>query len=137
MDSKVITICNKLNRKDSQTGLDVWYKHFLENVTYSIERVQNVNGTVTSVGEVFNILIPFNSGYLPYNEWKDSVNKNNHFTLQQGDYIFLDERLIEDVNPNSILAIRNAYKPRVCEIRSITEVPNRGFNKYQFKVVGI
>ena len=59
MEAKVITIANRLNRTDSVTGLDVWYKTELHNITYSKERVTDVNGTQVSGGEVFTILIPF------------------------------------------------------------------------------
>lgn len=137
MESKVITVCNKLNRVHSQTGLDVWFKHTLENIQYSIERVTTVNGTQTSIGEVFNILIPFDSNYVPYTQWKDLVDKNKYFTMNQGDYIFLDVDLEEEVNPNSIINLKNKYKPRVCEVRSITEVLKRPGVQIQLRVSGV
>lgn len=137
MESKVITVCNKLNRVHSQTGLDVWFKHTLENIQYSIERVTTVNGVQTSIGEVFNILIPFDSNYVPYTQWKDLVDRSKYFTMNQGDYIFLDVNLEEEVNPNSIINLKNKYKPRVCEVRSITEVPKRPGVKIQLRVSGV
>lgn len=137
MESEVITVCNKLNRVHSQTGLDVWFKHTLENIQYSIERVTTVNGTQTSIGEVFNILIPFDSNYVPYTQWKDLVDRSKYFTMNQGDYIFLDVNLEEEVNPNSIINLKNKYKPRVCEVRSITEVPKRPGVQIQLRVSGV
>jgi hypothetical protein len=37
MDAQIITIANKLARKDSVTGMDVWYKTKILDVPYSVE----------------------------------------------------------------------------------------------------
>lgn len=139
MIANVITICNKLNRIHSNIGLDVWYSHKLYDISYSIERVTTVNGSNTFVGEVFNILIPFSDDYLPYMQWKDSLEKDTKYTMNQGDYIFLGIDLSEQVTPNTIQQLRNSYKPNVCEVRSIMEVPKRqGINiQIQLKVSGV
>ena len=53
MEAKVITIANRLNRKDSVTGLDVWYTTKMSNISYSKEKVTTVNGTQVSMGDSF------------------------------------------------------------------------------------
>lgn len=136
MDTKKITILNKLPRQDSVTGLDIWYKSIVLNAIYSIEKVADVQGSITSLGQVFNILIPFNSAYLPYNEWKDS-DKESYFTLSQGDLIFIDVDINEDITPQNVQQIKNKYKSSVCEVRSIVEVPKRAGVNYRLKVSGV
>ena len=136
MEAQLITIANRLNRTDSITGLDVWYKFQLKNIQYSKERVTTVNGTQVSMGESFNILLPFTSKYIPYLQWKDLSNKDDYYTLSQGDYIFLTE-ITEDIQPNTIMQIKNKYKGYVCEVRSIIEVPERNGVTIQLKVSGV
>ena len=136
MEAKTITIANRLNRTDSVTGLDVWYKTELHNITYSKERVTDVNGTQVSVGEVFTILIPFDKYYKPYIEWKKLADKDDFYTLSQGDYIFLTQ-VEEDIQPNNIMTLNNSYKPLVCEVRSIIEVSHKHGATIRLKVSGV
>lgn len=130
-----VVILNKLHRKDSITGLDVYYKHYIPNVEYKQEKVTSVVDKTVSMGQTFTILIPFDDNYLPYSQWKDSPD--NHFTIQQGDLIFLCEKVDDIINVNNAQSIRVKYEPNVCEIRSIVEVPYRRGVKYQFKLGGI
>lgn len=136
MDALTITIANRLAKTDSITGLDVWYKCFLHNIQYSIERVTDVNGTQVSMGQAFTILIPFDDKYKPYDEWKNLENKDFYYTLSQGDYIFLKE-INEDFLPNSIIQLKNKHKGGVCEVRSIIEVPKRYGATIRLKVSGV
>ena len=136
MEAKVITIANRLNRTDSVTGLDVWYKTELHNITYSKERVTDVNGTQVSVGEVFTILIPFDKYYKPYIGWTKLADKDGFYTLSQGDYIFLTQ-VEEDIQPNNIMTLKNSYKPLVCEVRSIIEVSHKHGATIRLKVSGV
>ena len=132
-----VTILNKLNRKDSITKLDVWYKTVIRDCAYSTNKVENVSANVVSVGQTFTILIPFSELYLPYKDWKNSPLIASSFTLNPGDYIFLTEDVPEDINPNTIQTVRNMYEPAVCEIKTITEVEKFGATKYQFRVEGV
>lgn len=136
VEAQLTTIANRLNRTDSITGLDVWYKFQLKNIQYSKERVTTVNGTQVSMGESFNILLPFTDRYIPYLQWKDLSNKDDYYTLSQGDYIFLTD-ITEDIQPNTIMQIKNRYKGYVCEVRSIIEVPKRNGATIQLKVSGV
>ena len=132
-----ITILNKLKRQDSVTGLDVWYKTILEDIKYSQTKVTTVVGTEVSMGQQFTILIPFTGKYVPYNDWKNSSNKDNTFTISQGDYIFLGIGLEEEVTPNNVLKLKNQYEPQVCEVRSIEEVPQKYGVKVQLRISGV
>lgn len=127
-----ITLLNKLKRQDSQTGLEVWYKTFLD-VDYYSERVQNVTEKDVSMNETFTVLIPFSDKYHYYHLWK-SMNKDNIYTLSQGDYIVFGE-VEEEITPNNIQSIVNQY--RHCEVRSIEEREKILDANYQFKVGGV
>ena len=137
MESKVITICNRLNRTDSLTGLDVWYQNKIYKCLYKIETLANIVDTKTSVGQVFEILIPFDSNYLPYEQWKSTPNKESYYTLNIGDVLFIDAIIPEIITPNDIINLKNKLKHVACEIRSIVEVPDRTGVNYRFKVSGV
>lgn len=137
MDATVITIANKLRKKDSVTGLDVWYKTKLYNIPYSINKVETVNGTVVSVGQTINILIPFSDRYRKYRDWIKEVSRENFYTMSQGDYIFIDIDIDEDITPNNIVKLKDTYAPDSYRVSAITEVPQRNGVLYQLKVVAI
>lgn len=137
MDAKVITIANKLAKKDSVTGLDVWYKTKLRDIQYSIEKVTTVNGTVVSVGQTLNVLIPFSDKYLRYRDWVNTYNREQFYTMNQGDYIFIDIDLEDDVTPQNIVKLKEKYAPDVCKVSSVIEVPQRYGVLYQLKVTAI
>jgi hypothetical protein len=132
-----ITILNKLKHQDSSTGLDVWYKTIMKDIKYTNTKVTSVVGTEVSMGQQFIILIPFTGKYLPYAEWKNSNQKDNTFTISQGDYIFLGSELEEEITPNNILKTKTKYEPNVCEVRSIEEVPQKYGVKIQLRISGV
>lgn len=134
MNATKITILNKLNRLDSSTGLDVWYKTILNDIPYKKTRVTSIEGSVVSMGESYTILIPFLDNYLPYEKWK--LSPSSGFTLNQNDLIILQE-ITEQPTPSNIITIQNSYKPYVCNIRSIFEVESKYSVNYQFRVEGI
>lgn len=131
-----VTILNKLAGTDSLDGLDVWYKTILKDVVYKVENVQSVNGTTVSVAQTFNILLPFSDNFKSYNEWKNLENREGHFTVSQGDYIIF-EVVEEQITPNTVHRIKNAYEPNVCEVRSVVEVEQKYGVKYQLQIRGV
>mgnify|MGYP007069871170 CR=1 FL=1 len=135
MDANVITIANKLAKKDSVTGLDVWYKTKLYNIPYSIERIATATGTIVSVGQVINVLIPFSDSYKHYRDWVAEADKSAYYTMSQGDYIFIDIDLEDEITPQNIVSLKEQYSPDVCKVSSIIEVPERYGVLYQLKVV--
>ena len=131
-----ITLLNKLKRKDSVTGLDVWYKTILKDCVYKKERVSDVSGNIVSMGQQFTILIPFTKKYLPYHDWKNLEDKKGYYTLSNQDVIILDE-VQEEVDVKNIIEIKNSYEPNTCEIRSIEQVESKFSSKYEFRVGGV
>lgn len=137
MVANVITVLNKLAKKDSATGLDVWYVTKLYNIPFSTERVASVVGTTVSVGQTTNILLPFSDKFKHYREWVALEDRENYYTMSQGDLIFIDIDLNEIITPNNVIQIKNNYKPDVCSVASIFEVQKNPHIKYQLKVVGV
>ena len=131
-----ITLLNRLQKKDSVTNLDIWYKTVINDCEYKKERITDMNGTTVSMGTQFTILIPFTGKYLPYREWKKLDDKTGYYTLSTKDVIVLGD-VEEDVNPSNIIAIKNDYSPDACDIQSIEQVEQRFSANYEFRVGGI
>lgn len=128
-----ITICNKLKRQDSLTGLDVWYKTVLHGIKFKKDKVSSVVGTDVSLGNSFTVLIPFTGRYKSYSDWKDG-DRETTYTMNQGDFIFFEE-LTEDVTPSNIVKLKSAKE--CCEVRSVEEVLQKYGVKIQLRVSGV
>ena len=74
-----VIVANKLARKDSSTGLDVWYKTVVDNVIVRTDKVTNATGAEVSMGESYTILFPFNDKYVPYHKW---TNRDDTYTMR-------------------------------------------------------
>ena len=131
-----ITLLNKLKRKDSITGLDIWYKTIIKDCIYKKERVSDVSGNIVSMGQQFTILIPFTGKYIPYKDWKNIEDKKGYYTLSNQDIIILDE-VQEEVDVKNIIEIKNSYEPNTCEIRSIEQVDQKLSVNFEFRVGGV
>ena len=131
-----ITLLNKLKRKDSITGLDIWYKTIIKDCIYKKERVSDVSGNIVSMGQQFTILIPFTGKYIPYKDWKNIEDKKGYYTLSNQDIIILDE-VQEEVDVKNIIEIKNSYEPNTCEIRSIEKVDQKLSVNFEFRVGGV
>lgn len=131
-----ITLLNRLQKKDSVTNLDIWYKTVINDCEYKKERITDMNGTTVAMGTKFTILIPFTGKYLPYREWKKLDDKTGYYTLSTKDVIVLGD-VEEDVNPSNIISIKNDYSPDACDIQSIEQVEQRFSANYEFRVGGI
>lgn len=131
-----ITLLNRLKRKDSVTGVDVWYKTIIDGCVYKKDRVQNVNGTVVSLGQLFTILIPFTGKYIPYSSWRNMEDKTGFYTLSEQDVIILEE-VAEEVTDKTIVKIKNDYEPNTCDIRTIEQVQQRFSANFEFRISGV
>lgn len=124
---QTVTILNKLNKKDSATGLDVWYKKTLYNCSWQVSAVETQTGTQTNVGAKIKVQIPEAQKikYLPYNEWKQG-NMDECFTISADDYVILGE-VSEEITPNTLLNVVSKYEPNACKIRLFEDLTLKGF----------
>lgn len=130
-----VILANKLARKDSSTGMDVWYKKTVEIIDYRVDKVTNIVGTNTGanvgMGKSYTVLFPFSDKYVPYHEWSD---RDNTYTMSQDDVIFFDD-FPDAITPNNIDDLKEQY--RHCEVRVVEERKQKHGVKVQLRVSGV
>ncbi len=126
-----VILANRLRRGDSSTGKDVWYKTVVDGVIVKTDKVTNATGSEVSMGESYTILFPFNDKYVPYHKW---VNRDDTYTMSQGDIIFLDN-FNDNITPDSIISLKKQY--RHCEVRVVEEREQKYGVKVQLRVSGV
>lgn len=119
---QTITVCNKLNGKDSSTGKDTWKKTVVHNCFFKQKVSSSVSGTQVSIGASYIVRIPQNDDYKPYNEWKSS---QIGFTLSVGDYIFKEE-ISEAITADNIISVFNSHKPDAMFVKAVSDVSEWG-----------
>ena len=134
MYDKTVTIVNKLKKADSGVGAttDTWKKTVLTNAEFHKKTVRTVSGSTVSLGETEIVLIPFGSGYLPYETWKLDTSKG--FTMGPGDVIFYGT-IAETPTSANISTLKQTYKN--CDVRTVDVAKNNGLAKVQVKVEGV
>lgn len=122
--NKTITLVNKLAAKDSVTKKDVWYVNTIDNCAVTNTIVRNVQGAVVSLGRTFVVRIPYSGKYKNYMQWQHDIE--NSFTINVGDYVFLNELTDEDIiTPNTILNIYNKYRDSSFVIKTFRDNSNQ------------
>ena len=131
-----ITILNKLNRVDSLTGLDVWYKTVIDDAAWykSVER--GVTTTSVVISPFIKVEIPFHDNFLPYDEWKQNGMQVGNYTMSANDYIVLGE-VEEDINAQNVVATMKKYGENVCTVKFHKELYNRFNANVQIYVEGV
>lgn len=130
-----ITVLCKVPRQQSGSGLDEWHKAVLSDCIYKRSRATNVNNTTVSMSQIYTVLIPFDDRYMPYDQWYGRTDKQNTYTVSQGDYIVFGE-VAEEVTPDTIRDVLDVY-PNHCTVRSIDEVEQTHGARYRLKVQGV
>ena len=129
-----VTIVNKLKKVDSGVGAttDTYKKTVINTAEFRKKTVRNVSGNTVSIGETETVLIPFGSGYLPYETWKTDTSKG--FTMEVGDLIFYGT-LTETPTAANISTLKQTYKN--CDVRTVDVAKSNGFARVQVKVEGV
>lgn len=131
---KTITVLNRLHSKDALDHKDSWSKTIIHDCgwyTKSIASMKDANAVV--MGKIIKVLIPFNTGYTPYNEW---ISTGVGFTMSQDDYIVLGE-ITEEVTANNIMQIVQKYKPDICTVKIYRYLDKRVDNTIELYVEGV
>lgn len=134
MYDQTVTIVNKLKKADSGVGAtsDTYKKTVINTAELHKKAVRSVSGSTVSLGETEIVLIPFDSGYLPYSTWKTDTSKG--FTMEPGDLIFYHE-LTEVPTSANFATLKATYKN--CDVRTVEVAKNNGLAKVQVKVEGV
>ena len=132
--SNRVSILNKLKRDDGTSGSDEWFVTVVDNVAWYRNSERTVSNSGVYIGEYKTILIPFNTAYLPYDEWKN--NTEGHFTVSEGDYIVLGE-VTEDITAKNVVSVmKKLDKSKVCLVKSVIPREKRFGAEVQVKVEG-
>lgn len=123
-NNKTVTVLNRLKASDSLTRQDIWYKTIIPNCCWYTSLESGIAGNVITMGSKYKVLIPFSDKFLPYNEWKQVGNQDNHYTMSETDVIILGE-VTDDVTSQNIKSIKSQFEPSVCEVKSVTINENR------------
>lgn len=102
---ETITLLNKLDAKDSTSGMDEWKSTVLHDCAWSETSVRSVQGNVVSVGRSIVVRIPASPDFRPYGEWKDGMDG---FTLSEGDCIVRGE-ISEEVTADNVKTILSEH----------------------------
>jgi len=129
------TILCKVPRQQSESGLDEWYKMPLTGCVYKRSKVTNVSGTTVSMSQIYTVLLPFDDAYVSYDQWVGLADKQDTYSVSQGDYIVFGE-VKEEITPDTVRDILDAF-PNHCEVRSIEEVKQTHGAKYRLKIQGV
>lgn len=133
-----VTILNRLRRADGTAGVDVWYKHTLDNVAWYTDSARSAGGSTVFIGTYITILIPFTDEYVKYKDWKllSDEEKAGKFTISASDYIVLGD-VTEDINAQNVVATMQEYGDDVCLVRHRKECYDRFGATVQLKIEGV
>ena len=115
--TETITLLNKLDAKDSTSGMDEWKSTVLHNCAWSEKAVRSVQGNVVSVGRSIIVRIPASPDFRPYSEWKDGMDG---FTLSTGDCIVrgeISEKVTAD-NVKSVMAAHDGFVVKSAKVNT-------------------
>ena len=132
-----VTILNKLRRTDNDNKVDAWYKATINDVAWYTKSARSAGGSSVYIGTYVTVLIPFHEEYVKYLEWKDLDDKENYYTVSNGDYIILGEIEETDITADNIIAITQKYGENVCQVKHHNESYDRFGAKIQLKVEGV
>lgn len=116
-----ITIFNKLDGTDTVSGKEEVVKTVLSGCGWYSQAESSVSGTNISIGQKGKVLIPFNKGYLPYDEWKA---EQAGFTMRLSDCVFKGE-ISDAVTVSNLSKIYNKYKPNAIKVKYIDDLEER------------
>lgn len=134
MYDKTVTIVNKLKKADSGIGAttDTWKKTVINSAEFHKKVIRTVSGSTVSIGESEVVLIPFGSGYLPYEIWKSDTSKG--FTMEPGDVIFYHV-LTETPTSANLTGLKQTYKN--CDVRTVEIANDNAIAIVEVKVEGV
>lgn len=143
MKANRVTILCKVPRQQSGSGLDEWYKIFIDDCVYKRSKAMrvtkrettNISDATVSMSQIYTVLIPFDDKYVSSDTWYGIENKRDTYTVSQGDYIVFGE-VTEEITPNTIRDVLDVY-PNHCTVRSIEEVEQTHGARYRLKVQGV
>lgn len=117
-----VTLINKLDAKDAALASDAYYKTVLHGVMWSDSTTRTVgsDGTV-SIATSHNVQLPDFERYLPYREWCKAENRQDCFTVREGDWVVLGE-VAEEVTSSTVRKVVALYEPDAFQVQSFRDL---------------
>lgn len=134
--NETVTILNKLQRADGDTGQDVWYKTILTDVAWYRDSARSAGNHDVYIGSYITILVPFHEEYVDYLEWKNLKNKEDFYTMSTGDYV-IRGIVEEEIDANNVVKTLDKYGERVCFVRHHNANYDRFGATVQLKIQGV
>lgn len=134
--NETVTIFNKLKRTDSFTGKDIWFKTVLHDVAWYTDVEREPTNSSIYIGKYHTILIPFHNEFLPYIQWRELGNQDEHYTMSMGDYI-VKGNVEEDFTAENIVKGLERYGENVCLVKFHEQKHDRFGATVQLRIEGV
>lgn len=124
---ETITVLNKLKAQDSPTKQDIWYKHVINDCSFTSKTTRTVQGDTVRIGNSLISRVPKNIMYKPYNSWIDTPTDG--FTFSTGDIVIKGEITETEITSREVHRILQKYKPESFTINAFkdnTGIKNTG-----------
>ena len=116
--SRKITVLNKIDGEDNDSGLDIWKKTEVDDV--EIKRVENrvFNGKEAYTSFDYDVMFSDIENYVTYKDLIKNTSYIDTFTLRTGDYIVFST-FDEDVTSKNITSILQAFEGDVIKVKNV------------------
>ena len=116
--SRKITVLNKIDGEDNDTGLDIWKKTEVDDV--EIKRVENrvFNGKEAYTSFDYEVMFSNIDNYVTYKDLVKNTFYIDTFTLRTGDYIVFST-FDEDVTSKNITSILKDFEGDVIKVKNV------------------
>lgn len=133
--SRKITVLNKVEGKDNDTGFDIWVKTEVDNV--DIKRVENrlFSGKEATNSVEYEVLFSNAENYVLYKDFIQGIGYLNTFTLRPGDYIVF-ATFDEEVTSKNITSLLKDYDGDVIKVKSVYKPKSTPFTAVQLVAKG-
>lgn len=116
--SRKITVLNKIDGEDNESGLDIWKKTEVDDV--EIKRVENrvFNGKEAYTSFDYDVMFSDIDNYVTYKDLVKNTSYIDTFTLRTGDYIVFST-FDEDVTSKNITSILKDFEGDVIKVKNV------------------
>ena len=133
--SRKITVLNKIDGKDNDTGVDIWKKTEVNDV--EIKRVENRVFSGKEVYTSFDYEVMFSNieNYVAYKDLVQNTSYIDTFTLRTGDYIVFST-FDEEVTSKNITSILKDFEDDVIKVKNVYKPKETAFTNVKLVAKG-
>ena len=133
--SRKITVLNKIDGEDNDSGLDIWKKTEVDDV--EIKRVENrvFNGKEAYTSFDYDVMFSDIDNYVAYKDLVKNTSYIDTFTLRTGDYIVFST-FDEDVTSKNITSILKDFEDDVIKVKNVYKPKETAFTNVKLVAKG-